>query len=452
MGPLSSQNGDPRALYKGGKHFDSLQTVPLGSIQDFRDTPIVLKKEDKELGIEIVGGSDSHLIQRKKIQKKKAVQNAVCVSSVREGGSAYRDGRLQRGDILLAVNGTDLRRKSHDEAIQALQEASSPVKLIVLRENPHLMFTTDEEPTRFVTVQLRKHVVTERLGLSLMSGREGKGIFVTWVEPGSPASRNGRILQGDLLMEINGQDIRRLPYDDVIRKYSWYHHPDTHTRKRIVHESDTDDTPSQWSGRVAERSRSGNETDAKCDERFTQMSANFRFRRMNETEAERSERQARDVAACIVPRTGETEEDRERLDVNARRVVARSNCTVSVLMCLKQLKWSSFAWAPKRPSAKLTNTIHGRLRDAAVVSRVPNIRVAKWSCHSEQHWRSGEVQVESEGEVVLLLGRVPSQAMTIQQWARSPSTFGDLSNSSTRDRSYTWAGNPLHSTQPNNIE
>ncbi len=66
------------------------------------------------------------------------------MSELHPGGVASKDGRLRRGDILLEVNDVSLRCCSQQQAAQALRQATSPVKLTVLRENPETLFVTDE--------------------------------------------------------------------------------------------------------------------------------------------------------------------------------------------------------------------------------------------------------------------------------------------------------------------
>lgn len=40
---------------------------------------------------------------------------------VHEGGIAAADGRLQKGDQIIAVNGTDFRTISHEGAVETLK-------------------------------------------------------------------------------------------------------------------------------------------------------------------------------------------------------------------------------------------------------------------------------------------------------------------------------------------
>ncbi|XP_047492039.1 multiple PDZ domain protein-like [Penaeus chinensis] len=75
----------------------STPAVPLSAVEDLVETVVVLRKDQRshELGISVVGGSDTYL-------------GCVVVQAVSEGGAAWQDGRLQRGDILLQVNDTSL--------------------------------------------------------------------------------------------------------------------------------------------------------------------------------------------------------------------------------------------------------------------------------------------------------------------------------------------------------
>ncbi|XP_064089660.1 inaD-like protein isoform X2 [Macrobrachium nipponense] len=166
--------------------------VPLSAVEELVETVVVLRKEPKthELGISVVGGCDTYL-------------GCVVIERVAEGGPAWVDGRLKRGDIILQVNDTPLV-VTNEEAVVALRGSTSPVRLLVLREDPEKLFTSQQEPTKFLTVELRKSAITERLGLSLMERSDGNGIFVTLVEPGGLAARYGRIMQGDKLLEVNG--------------------------------------------------------------------------------------------------------------------------------------------------------------------------------------------------------------------------------------------------------
>ncbi|XP_032887674.1 PDZ domain-containing protein 2 isoform X2 [Amblyraja radiata] len=72
------------------------------------------------LGIQITGGRGS-----------KRSPHGIIITSVEEGGSAQRDGRLKSGDELLMINGHSLVGLSHQEAVALLRSAAGLVQLVV---------------------------------------------------------------------------------------------------------------------------------------------------------------------------------------------------------------------------------------------------------------------------------------------------------------------------------
>jgi C-terminal processing protease CtpA/Prc len=61
---------------------------------------------------------------------------------VHTDSAAHRDGRLRKGDLILAVNDRSLRDISFQDAVRVLREASSPLRLLILRENAQKLFTS----------------------------------------------------------------------------------------------------------------------------------------------------------------------------------------------------------------------------------------------------------------------------------------------------------------------
>ncbi|KAK7486483.1 hypothetical protein BaRGS_00022284 [Batillaria attramentaria] len=76
---------------------------------------IILKKGSTGLGFNIVGGEG---------------EEGIFVSFILAGGPADLGGELRRGDKILSVNGTDLRRATHEEAAQALKRAGDTVEIV----------------------------------------------------------------------------------------------------------------------------------------------------------------------------------------------------------------------------------------------------------------------------------------------------------------------------------
>ncbi|KAH8035635.1 hypothetical protein HPB51_007879 [Rhipicephalus microplus] len=161
-----------------------LPRAALSTVQDFVETTIVLRKERNELGISITGGSDTYL-----------------------------------------VNELSLRDVCSTDAVRALREAPSPVRLMVLRENPQTLFTTTEKRARnhsltfHVVFFFWRHILLHNPNFTTFffpSFRNGRGVFITYIQPGSIAARHGRrVMQGDQILEINGTNVRESNQKDV---------------------------------------------------------------------------------------------------------------------------------------------------------------------------------------------------------------------------------------------
>nr|4AMH_A Chain A, DISKS LARGE HOMOLOG 1 [Homo sapiens]4AMH_B Chain B, DISKS LARGE HOMOLOG 1 [Homo sapiens] len=59
--------------------------------------------------------------------------NSIYVTKIIEGGAAHKDGKLQIGDKLLAVNNVALEEVTHEEAVTALKNTSDFVYLKVAK-------------------------------------------------------------------------------------------------------------------------------------------------------------------------------------------------------------------------------------------------------------------------------------------------------------------------------
>lgn len=110
--------------YGGGGHdgtsSSSSSSSPVASGKRRLISKLHLLKDENGLGIHIAGGKGS---------KKGDI--GIFVAAITEGGPAFRDGRLKRGDELLMINGHSLVGLTHQEAVDALRSAPSLVQLVV---------------------------------------------------------------------------------------------------------------------------------------------------------------------------------------------------------------------------------------------------------------------------------------------------------------------------------
>uniref|UniRef100_A0A4W5NHE9 Discs large MAGUK scaffold protein 3 n=1 Tax=Hucho hucho TaxID=62062 RepID=A0A4W5NHE9_9TELE len=88
---------------------------------------INLLKGPKGLGFSIAGGIGNQHIPG---------DNSIYITKIIEGGAAQKDGRLQTGDRLLAVNNIILQDVRHEEAVAALKNTSDMVYLKVAKPGP----------------------------------------------------------------------------------------------------------------------------------------------------------------------------------------------------------------------------------------------------------------------------------------------------------------------------
>ncbi|XP_028832481.1 multiple PDZ domain protein isoform X2 [Denticeps clupeoides] len=174
-------------------------------------TTIELCKGHTGLGLSIVGGCNT-------------VLGVILIHEVNEGGAAHRDGRLCAGDQILEVNGIDLRMATHEEALSVLRLSPQRVQLCVYRQlggaahahtHPHdelcpyrgRVSYMPQDLWDLFTVEI-KPCPDQGLGLSVVGKRDDTGIFVSELMRGGVAELDGRLLLGDQILSVNGEDIR----------------------------------------------------------------------------------------------------------------------------------------------------------------------------------------------------------------------------------------------------
>ncbi|KAM4714598.1 multiple PDZ domain protein isoform 3-T3 [Anableps anableps] len=167
------------------------------------ETTIEISKGCTGLGLSIVGGCDTLL-------------GAIIIHEVYEEGAASKDGRLWAGDQILEVNSIDLRAASHDEAINVLRQTPQRVQLTVYRDEAQYK---EEELWDSFTVELHKKP-GQGLGLSIVGRRSrdhrnDTGVFVSDIVKGGLVDVDGRLMQGDQILSVNGEDVRSATQEAV---------------------------------------------------------------------------------------------------------------------------------------------------------------------------------------------------------------------------------------------
>ncbi|KAK8394132.1 hypothetical protein O3P69_006373 [Scylla paramamosain] len=168
------------------------QDPATAEIRPGKETTIEIVKEKMGLGLSIVGGSDTLL-------------GAIIIHEVYPDGAAAKDGRLKPGDQILNVNNENFREITHQKALSVLRQTPSKVKMVVYREEGT---QKEEDLYDIITVQLTKKS-GKGLGLSIVGRKNGPGVFISDVVPGGVAESDGRLMQGDQILEVNDKDLRQ---------------------------------------------------------------------------------------------------------------------------------------------------------------------------------------------------------------------------------------------------
>uniref|UniRef100_A0AAR2JJ23 Discs large homolog 1-like protein n=1 Tax=Pygocentrus nattereri TaxID=42514 RepID=A0AAR2JJ23_PYGNA len=228
---------------------------------------IKLVKGPKGLGFSIAGGVGNQHIPG---------DNSIYVTKIIEGGAAHKDGRLQIGDKLLAVNSACLEEVTHEHAVTALKNTTDVVYLKVAKPNSVFMNDSfappditnyppqsfnhcysglrnasivnktpvppassgrysptpktthgEDDMTRYENKPLSlclhgrepRKVVLHRgatgLGFNIVGGEDGEGIFISFILAGGPADLSGELRKGDRLVSVNGVDLRSATHEQA---------------------------------------------------------------------------------------------------------------------------------------------------------------------------------------------------------------------------------------------
>ncbi|KAK9307221.1 hypothetical protein QLX08_002389 [Tetragonisca angustula] len=180
------------------------QLVPPVIIED-----VILVKEGS-LGFSIIGGTDHSCTPFG------AKEPGIFISHVVPGGIAAKSGKLRMGDRILKVNGTDVTKATHQEAVMEL-----------LRPGDQIVLTVQHDP---LPENYQELVITkepgEKLGMHIKGGLRGQkgnpldhtdeGVFISKINSGGAAKRDGRLKVGMRLLEVNGTSLLGATHQEAV--------------------------------------------------------------------------------------------------------------------------------------------------------------------------------------------------------------------------------------------
>nr|XP_036287985.1 E3 ubiquitin-protein ligase PDZRN3 [Pipistrellus kuhlii]KAF6335618.1 PDZ domain containing ring finger 3 [Pipistrellus kuhlii] len=240
-----------------------------GKGEETKSLTLVLHRDAGSLGFNIIGGRPCADHQ------DGSSSEGIFVSRIVDSGPAAKDGGLQIHDRIVEVNGKDLSRATHDQAVEAFRTAKEPIVVQVLRRTPrarafpapseaqlvdagtqtditfeHIMALAklsppsppalgpyllpeehpsaheyydpsdylggahqdlDREELELEEVDLYRANSQDKLGLTVCyrtDDEEDLGIYISEIDPNSIAAQDGRIQEGDRIIQINGIEVR----------------------------------------------------------------------------------------------------------------------------------------------------------------------------------------------------------------------------------------------------
>lgn len=135
----------------------SYEKLPLATPIDH--TPLKLSsQQDNIVNVTLTKGERGLGFSVAKQRGNKSKEGQIIIRDIQPGGVAERDGRVQKGDQILTINGQNILHVSHPTVVALLQQAQGDVELTLLRNRelttPTLLLTTPPMPS---TVQARPH-------------------------------------------------------------------------------------------------------------------------------------------------------------------------------------------------------------------------------------------------------------------------------------------------------
>ncbi|XP_075400180.1 tyrosine-protein phosphatase non-receptor type 13 isoform X12 [Tenrec ecaudatus] len=204
---------------------------------------VELTKSDNSLGISVTGGVNTSVRH-----------GGIYVKAVIPQGAAESDGRIHKGDRVLAVNGVSLEGATHKQAVETLRNTGQVVHLLLEKgQSPaskeHVPVTPQctlpdpdapgqaQEKMAKKTTHVRDYsFVTEEntFEVKLIKNSSGLGfsfsrednlipeqmntsiVRVKKLFPGQPAAESGQIDVGDVILKVNGASLKGLSQQEVI--------------------------------------------------------------------------------------------------------------------------------------------------------------------------------------------------------------------------------------------
>ncbi|OXB65976.1 hypothetical protein ASZ78_006631, partial [Callipepla squamata] len=174
----------------------------------------------------------------------------IYVKAVIPKGAAEEDGRIEKGDRVLSVNGISLEGATHKQAVEMLRNTGQVVHLLLEKGQlsvakahapvtpqctpPNLACEPQEKPTTRAIKDYSFATAENTFEVKLLKNSSGLGfsfcrednptpeklgstiVRVKKLFPGQPAAESGQIDIGDVILKVNGASLKGLSQQEVI--------------------------------------------------------------------------------------------------------------------------------------------------------------------------------------------------------------------------------------------
>ncbi|XP_070780338.1 tyrosine-protein phosphatase non-receptor type 13 isoform X2 [Enoplosus armatus] len=211
---------------------------------------------DSDMDEETYSSSQEKLKVKKGGVNTTVRHGGIYVKAIIPKGAAELDGRIQKGDRVVAVNGKTLEGATHQQAVEALRDTGQTVHLLLEKGHPpadsvHAPLTpqytppcadsdTDQTKNKEQQLELKEKpeysFVTQdnAFDVCLLKNTSGLGFSFSREEnipdeshgssmvrvkklfPGQPAAESGRINVGDIILRVNQTSLKGLSQHEVI--------------------------------------------------------------------------------------------------------------------------------------------------------------------------------------------------------------------------------------------
>ncbi|CAD5228078.1 unnamed protein product [Bursaphelenchus okinawaensis] len=193
---------DPKTIKNSTSTFTSKDPKSTSTITDGTTDYVELTRDNNNsLGLSIVGGVD-HCSHPFGIDRP-----GVFISKISRNSQASQIPRLRVGDRILSVNGHDLTKAKHSEAVQTLKSSGKTLKLGLCH---------DPQPRGLIEIYFNRRK-GEQIGLAIFGGINcppanptdptDEGVFIERVEPGSCVADVDGLARGVRIIEVNDESL-----------------------------------------------------------------------------------------------------------------------------------------------------------------------------------------------------------------------------------------------------